>query len=147
MEATEVVQELLDACKGQHEAIDRLFAELIKRDRNFLPSKSGQPWEAAKKGNEAVSKMEELLKQQFPVFFLAVNAFECGVLSVVILQQEDRQRRALENVWKQLIALKKRFEGEAGVKMEMLPGGLIQITDKDGNVITRPPMPHEIEGN
>jgi hypothetical protein len=50
--------DLLDACKAQHQAIDRLFAELIKRDPNFFPSKSGQPWEACKKGNAVIKRME-----------------------------------------------------------------------------------------
>ena len=48
----------LDALKAQHQAIDRLFAELIKRDPNFFPSKSGQPWEACKKGNAVIKRME-----------------------------------------------------------------------------------------
>ena len=49
--------EVLDALRGQHQAIDRLFAELIKRDADFFPSKSGQPWEAAQKGNALVKKL------------------------------------------------------------------------------------------
>jgi len=50
--------ELLEACKSQHQAIDRLFAELIKRDETFFPSKSGHPWEAVVKGNTAITKAE-----------------------------------------------------------------------------------------
>lgn len=48
--------DLLDACKIQHQAIDRLFAELIQRDKTFFPSKSGLPWEAVLKGNAAIAK-------------------------------------------------------------------------------------------
>lgn len=48
--------DLLEACKMQHDAIDRLFAELIRRDETFFPSKSGQPWEAVLKGNAAIAK-------------------------------------------------------------------------------------------
>jgi len=44
--------------KAQHQAIDQLFAELIKRDPDFFPSKSGQPWEAVQKGNAAIKRME-----------------------------------------------------------------------------------------
>ncbi|MBA7602296.1 hypothetical protein ES703_09384 [subsurface metagenome] len=50
--------DLLGACKAQHQAIDRLFAELIKRDETFFPSKSGQPWEAVEEGNAAIAKAE-----------------------------------------------------------------------------------------
>ncbi len=60
--------ELLAACKAQHEAIDRLFAMLILATNRkvidhhaaeqFLPTKSGQPWEALLQGNEAIKKAE-----------------------------------------------------------------------------------------
>lgn len=50
--------ELLEACKAQHEAIDRLFALLIERDPEFFPTKSGQPWEACRLGNEVIKKAE-----------------------------------------------------------------------------------------
>ncbi len=53
-----VASDALEALKAQHQAIDRLFAELIKRDPNFFPSKSGQPWEACKKGNAVIKRME-----------------------------------------------------------------------------------------
>ena len=53
-----VAPKLLEACKAQHDAIDRLFAELIRRDPNFFPSKSGQPWEAIRKGNQAIAEAE-----------------------------------------------------------------------------------------
>jgi len=53
----------------------------------------------------------------------------------------------LKPVWEQLIAFKKQVEEEAGVKKEVLPGGMLKITDKDGNVIIREPYPFEVEGN
>jgi len=56
--AVAVAPKLLEACKAQHDAIDRLFAELIRRDPDFFPSKSGQPWEAIQKGNAAVAEAE-----------------------------------------------------------------------------------------
>lgn len=57
--------DLLAACKAQHEAIDRLFCQLILLTREhtpneaFFPSKSGQPWEAAQLGATAIRKAEE----------------------------------------------------------------------------------------
>ena len=48
--------DLYAACKAQHEAIDRLFARLVKLDPTFFPSKSGQPWEALVQGNSALEK-------------------------------------------------------------------------------------------
>ena len=50
---------LLDACKAQHEAIDRLFALLISNDSGFFPSKSGQPWQAILQGNAARAEAEK----------------------------------------------------------------------------------------
>lgn len=51
--------DMLLALKAQHDAIDLLFAMLISADtKRFLPSKSGQPWEAMIKGNEAIAKAE-----------------------------------------------------------------------------------------
>lgn len=55
---TELEKQLLEACKAQHDAIDLLFAMLIKRDPKFFPSKSGKPWEAIVKGNEAIAAAE-----------------------------------------------------------------------------------------
>ena len=52
---TELEGTLLKACKAQHEAIDLLFAMLIKVDPNFFPSKSGKPWEAVVLGNAAIN--------------------------------------------------------------------------------------------
>ncbi|GAJ18841.1 unnamed protein product [marine sediment metagenome] len=60
---------------------------------------------------------------------------------------DDREQRALKPVYEQLIALKKQFEEEAGVKKEIISGGMLRITDKDGNVIIRAPYPYEVEGN
>lgn len=56
-EKTATKAEVLDALKAQHEAIDRLFAQLIERDNDFRPSKSGQPWEAGRKGNALIQKL------------------------------------------------------------------------------------------
>ena len=56
---TELEEKLLEACKAQHDAIDLLFAMLIKLDPNFFPSKSGKPWEAVKLGNEAIKLAEK----------------------------------------------------------------------------------------
>ncbi|GAI27216.1 unnamed protein product [marine sediment metagenome] len=58
VEKEAVTSDLLEACKAQHQAIDRLFAELIKRDPAFFPSKSGQPWEAIQKGTAVIKRME-----------------------------------------------------------------------------------------
>ncbi len=46
-----------------------------------------------------------------------------------------------------LAALKKAAEEEAGVTKEILPGGMIRIKDRDGNVVIRAPLPYEVEGN
>lgn len=78
---------------------------------------------------------------------LKVNAFEGGCLMGLITQAEDRVRLTLDDVWKRLVALKKAAEEEAGVTKEILPGGMIRIKDRDGNVVIRAPLPYEVEGN
>jgi len=78
---------------------------------------------------------------------LKVDAFESGCLMGLIMQAEGGVRLALDDVWKQLVAHKKATEKEAGVTKEILPGGMIRIRDRDGNVITRAPLPYEAEGN
>lgn len=80
-------------------------------------------------------------------FSIKLNAIEIGVLTGVIMQSDERAQMALKPVWEQLIAFKKQFEQEAGVKKEILPGGMLKTTDKDGTVIIRAPFPWEVEGN
>lgn len=78
---------------------------------------------------------------------IKLNGYEMGLLMGAMMQLDERERRALKPVWDQLIAFKKQFEEEAGVTKEILPGGMLRISDKDGNVIIRPPYPWEVEGN
>jgi len=80
-------------------------------------------------------------------FTIKLNGFELGVLTGVIMQLDGRKQEALKSVWDQLIALKRQFEEEAGVTKEVLPGGMLKIIDKHGNVIIRAPYPFEVEGN
>ena len=78
---------------------------------------------------------------------LKINGFEGGILMGLIMRAEDLPRQALDGVWKQLVAIKKVAEEEAGVTKEILPGGMIQCTDRDGTVVIRQPFPYEVEGN
>ena len=78
---------------------------------------------------------------------LKINEFEGGILMGLVMQANENARSGLNDVWKQLVALKKAAEEEAGVTKEILPGGIIRITDREGNVITREPFPYEVEGN
>ena len=80
-------------------------------------------------------------------YTIKLNSFEVGVLTMVIMQLDDRKQRTLKPVYEQLIALKKQIEEEAGVKKEIIPGGMLKLTDKHGNVIIREPYPFEVEGN
>jgi len=56
--------DMLKALRAQHVAIDTLFAMLIEVTRKpyagvaFMPSQSGQPWDAIKLGNSAIDKAE-----------------------------------------------------------------------------------------
>lgn len=58
MTTRQLIQEMYEALKAQHDAIDTLFAVLILRDKDFLPSNSGKPWEALVQGNKAIGKAE-----------------------------------------------------------------------------------------
>jgi len=80
-------------------------------------------------------------------YTIKFTSFELGILTALIMQSDEKTQQALKPVWEQLIALKKRFEEEAGVKKEVLRGGRLKITDKDGNVIIREPYPWEVGGN
>jgi len=80
-------------------------------------------------------------------YSIKVNSFEMGILVGVISELDDRQKQALKPVWEQLIALKNQFEEETGVKKEIIPGGLLKLSDKFGNTIIREPYPWEVEGN
>ena len=80
-------------------------------------------------------------------YTLKLNSFECGVLQGAIMQLDDRKRQALSGVSRQLAQLKRQVEEAAGVQKEVLPGGMMRLTDRDGNVIIRAPYPYEVEGN
>lgn len=54
----DAAEEMYEALKAQHDAIDTLFAMLIARDHEFSPSKSGRPWEALMLGVAAIAKAE-----------------------------------------------------------------------------------------
>ncbi len=53
----------------------------------------------------------------------------------------------MKSVYEQLVALKKQVEEEAGVTKEVLPGGMLKLSDKDGHVIIREPYPFEVQDN
>ena len=55
---SDALEDMYEALKAQHNAIDLLFALLIDKDKTFFPSKSGQPWEAIIQGNKALAKAE-----------------------------------------------------------------------------------------
>ena len=80
-------------------------------------------------------------------YTLSLDAFESGVLMGVIMQQEGQIKTSLSGVWNQLVKMKKDIEKAEGVVKEFLPGGMLKITDRDGNTIIRAPYPYEIEGN
>lgn len=78
---------------------------------------------------------------------IKANALQLGVLTALIMQALPQAQQILHDVQKQLLAIKKAAEEDAGVTKEVLPGGIIKSTDKDGTVIIRAPYPHETENN
>ncbi len=57
MVTTPEMTEILETLKAYHQAIDLLFARLIKLDPNFYPSQSGKPWDAIVKGKALIDKL------------------------------------------------------------------------------------------
>lgn len=78
---------------------------------------------------------------------LKIHSFEAGVLLGTLMQLPDDYRKPLTGVIEALVTMKKMAEEAADVTKELLPGGNIMITDKDGRVFTREVLPHEVKGN
>jgi len=49
-------------------------------------------------------------------YTIKVNSFELGVLTGVIMQEDERTQQALKPVWEQLMIFKKQIEEESGGK-------------------------------
>jgi len=84
---------------------------------------------------------------QLPTYSITVNAFEAGVLMGMIEGAEERVKPSLSGVWNQLVAMKRDIEKAEGVVKNLLPNGMLEITDGDGNRIIRAPYSWEVEGN
>jgi len=87
------------------------------------------------------------LASQLPTYSITVNGFEAGVLMGMIEGAEERIKPSLKGVRGQLIAMKRDIEKAEGVVKKLLPYGMLEITDEDGNRIIRPPYSWEVEGN
>lgn len=84
---------------------------------------------------------------QQPTYTIKVSAVEAGVLMGIIEVAEASVKPSLSGVRGQLIAIKRDLEKDAGVVKNILPSGMLEIKDKDGNRIIRPPYSWEVEGN
>ncbi len=84
---------------------------------------------------------------QLPTYTIRLNAFEAGVLMGMIEGAEDRLKPSLRGLRSQRIAMKMIIEKDVGVTKKLLPNGMLEITDKDGTTIIRPPYSWEVEGN
>ena len=73
---------------------------------------------------------------------IRLNPFQAGILMAMIMESEHKEG-PLKNVYEQLIVIKRQIEKEVGVEKELLPSGLLKITDRDGNTIIRPPQEWE----
>jgi len=84
---------------------------------------------------------------QLPTYTIELSAFEAGVLMGMIERAEDRIQPSLKGVRGQLVAMKRDIEKADGVVKTILPSGMLEIKDADGNRIIRAPYSWEIEGN
>jgi hypothetical protein len=85
---------------------------------------------------------------QLPVYTIKVDALQAGILiGLIETSPEPAFKLAMEGVFSQLIALKRDAEKADGVTKRLLPDGQLEITDKDGTKIIRPPYSWEIGNN
>ena len=84
---------------------------------------------------------------QLQTYTIIVNPFEAGALMGMMEKEGETIKRPLSNVWQQLVGLKKDIEKAEGVVKKILPNGMLELTDEDGNRIIRPPYSWEIENN
>lgn len=82
-----------------------------------------------------------------PTYTIQVNVLEAGVLMGLIESAAERVKPSLSGVRNQLIAMKRDIEQADGVMKKILPNGMLEITDEDGNRIIRQPYSWEVEGN
>jgi len=132
----------------------RLFIKKGTRDKLFNQAKDGggfQSIEVMVTNNFELAVPEWERKDWLELYpgwdyrTLKADGFQVGALMALVMQANPPTRQLLDSFWKQLVALKKSAEEDAGVKKEILPGGMVQLTDKDGYKIIRDPLPHEIE--
>jgi hypothetical protein len=78
---------------------------------------------------------------------IKVSVMEIGALIGAVMDLPHGSMDMLGNVWNQLMTIREKIDEAAGVTKEMLPNGMIKITNKTGISITREPYPYETEGN
>lgn len=73
---------------------------------------------------------------------LKLNVFEVGFLTGLIADSKHHQG-ALKKVFFQLMDFKEKMEKMSGVTKEILPNGMLKMTNSDGIVIIRSPYEWE----
>ncbi len=73
---------------------------------------------------------------------IRLDYFQTGILFGMIMES-DHRNGSLKSVYEQLIEIKKQVEKADGVEKELLPDGLLRITDRAGTTIIRPPQEWE----
>ncbi len=79
------------------------------------------------------------------LYTLKADALTCGMLFGLI--EKEGIQADMKDIWDQLVAIKRDIEKECGVVKEVMPGGMLKSTDRDGNIIIRPPYSFEVGGN
>jgi len=83
--------------------------------------------------------------QKDGLYSLKADTLTCGMLFGLI--EKEGHQSDMKDIWNQLVAIKKDIEKEEGVVKEVMPGGMLKITGRDGNTIIRPPYSFEVGGN
>ena len=79
------------------------------------------------------------------LYSLQADTLTCGMLFGLI--EKEGVQADMQDIYAQLVAIKRDIEKEAGVVKEVLSGGMLKVSDRDGNIIIRPPYSFEVGGN
>ena len=80
-------------------------------------------------------------------FSIQLTPFQAGCLITLISESDERTRTCLAGVTRQMAELLRQLQEAAGVTRKLLPDGQLELTDRDGNRLVRPPYPWEVGGN
>jgi len=80
--------------------------------------------------------------QEPPKITIKINTLQAGILQSLLWQDHKPQ---MKPIFEQLRARELKMKRRARVSIEVLEGGLLGMTDRDGNRIVRDAFPWELK--